>query len=522
MSECKSDIMYTDSNVPIRSWKRLGIGYIIAACFFLFNPNITVIDIFPDIIGYTLILVGLSKLIFVNDAFDDAASRFKKMLVICCGRFAAILLLFGLFDERERPYAFLLFSFSFMVLELICLLPAFKSMFEGFIYLSGRYKSDVAYSRRPAKDILKGRALEVFGEEERQELLRQQSNLERRASTRKTYIEKIYRLTMIFIIVKTFGYALPEFIVLTKDTYTDNSFIMYMYNFLPHYRVLAFLVVLAVGTVWLVRTVRFFYRFGKESGFVSRIKELFVERAVRREGVFIRRSLKNVLLLIGAAAIFGVDFHASLTLDIINSTNIAVNSITINVIPDIISAAILIIAAYVARHYVKSYKKLMVGSSVYFAVSAIRSILSLVFLFEFGSYSSVNHSYEAATLFYVNCAAGVLESIAFLATAWIFVIFMKDIIVHHTGYVSESSDRTSKSWLEGIHKELLIKLWWAFGFAILSAISSSTYSFMLVERHLFSQVFWAIDFVIQCAFAISVISALFGVNDELDNRYMLA
>jgi hypothetical protein len=327
---------------------------------------------------------------------------------------------------------------------------------------------------------------------------------------------------MAFVIIKTFGYALPEFIVLTKDTYTDNSFIMHMYDFLPHYRVLAFVVVLVVGIVWLSRTARFFAKLGREENFILSLKELFAERAMKREGVFIRRAIKSALLFVGAAAVFAIDFHASLTLDVITSTNISINSITVNVIPDIISAALLVIAAYFARNYVKNYKKLMIGSSVYFAVSAMHSILGLVFLFKFGAYSSVNHSYEAAALFYANCGAGIIESIAFLTVVWIFTVFMRDIIENHTGYVSEKTDRTSKSWLEGIHRELFLKLWVILGIAVLSAISSATYTFMLVERHLFSQVFWVIDFVIQCAFAISVISALFAVNDELDNRYMLS
>ena len=517
-----TDVIYTDSKVPIKSGKRLGLGYIIAAMFFLFNPNITVIDIFPDIIGYALIVVGLSKLVFINDAFDEASSRFKKMMIVSCAKFAAILLLFGLFDERERPYAFLLFSFTFLVLELIYLIPAFKSMFEGFTYLAGRYKSTVAYSRRPAKNFLNGMDLEGCSDGKKDKLLEKQARLDRLAERRKTYIEKIYRFTMVFVIIKTLGYALPEFVVLTKDTYTDNSFIMYMYDFLPHYRVLAFTIVLIVGIVWLSRTALFFSKLGKEKEFISNLKELFAEKAVKREGVLIRRAIKSVLLLVGAAAVFAVDFHASLTLDAITSTNISINSITVNVIPDVISAAILVIAAYFARNYVKSYKKLAIGASVYFGVSAMRSILALVFLFEFGSHSAVNHSNEAAALFYVNCGAGILESIVFLVTVWIFIIFMKDIIKNHTGYVSENIDRTSKSWLEGIHRELFLKLWVAFGIAVLSAISSATYTFMLVERHLFSQVFWVIDFVIQGAFAVSVISALFAVNDELENRYMLS
>ena len=40
----------------------MGIGYIIAGMFFLFEPFIGVADILPDFIGYLLILHGMSKI----------------------------------------------------------------------------------------------------------------------------------------------------------------------------------------------------------------------------------------------------------------------------------------------------------------------------------------------------------------------------------------------------------------------------------------------------------------------------
>jgi hypothetical protein len=48
------------------------------------------------------------------------------------------------------------------------------------------------------------------------------------------------------------------------------------------------------------------------------------------------------------------------------------------------------------------------------------------------------------------------------------------------------------------------------------------FDFMLVERHLFAQVFWAVDLVAQIAFACSALHALFETNEEVESRYMLS
>ena len=45
---------------------------------------------------------------------------------------------------------------------------------------------------------------------------------------------------------------------------------------------------------------------------------------------------------------------------------------------------------------------------------------------------------------------------------------------------------------------------------------------MLVERHLFAQVFWAVDLVAQIAFACAALHAIFEINEEVESRYMLS
>ena len=521
MHEIKSSVIHTTSGIPVKINKWLGIGYIIAALFFLFNPDITVIDIFPDIFGYILMCAGLSKLSLINSSFEEAADKFKKMIFVSGAKFIALVILFALFNDRERPYGLLLFAFSFFVLDLIYLLPAIKALFEGFIYLSGRYKSRVAYYKRQPRFmneesddfVLKGRKREKF---EKRRML-----AAKRVARRKYYIEKIYRLTMVFLIVKTAGYLLPEFTVLTKDEYTDGSFIMYLYDNIAAFRVLSFMIVLIFGIVWLFRTVRFFVKLCNEDAFIDNLREDFVSKAIPREGLFIKRAVKNALVLFGMGAIFCLDFHVSITLDNLTSTSIALNKITLNIIPDVISAAFFLAAALCLRAYVSSYKRLTVASSVYMSLSVVASVMKLSYLWIYGSYSAVDHVYEAYTIFFAVCGTTILENIGFVATVVCFASVMKEIINSYTGYIPSIPDHTTKGLIDGMHKELYVKVLIAAGVGVLAALISPIYDFMLIERHFFAQISWVIDFAAQALFAGFALHALFEVNDEVNSRYML-
>ena len=44
----------------------MNLGYLLLGLVFLFNPNINVIDVLPDVIGCLFILKGLSKLSDLN------------------------------------------------------------------------------------------------------------------------------------------------------------------------------------------------------------------------------------------------------------------------------------------------------------------------------------------------------------------------------------------------------------------------------------------------------------------------
>ena len=68
--------MSTVNHVKLK--KNMGFGQIIAALFFLFNPDISIIDVLPDFIGYIILSVALSKIAMISESLYDAKRAFER------------------------------------------------------------------------------------------------------------------------------------------------------------------------------------------------------------------------------------------------------------------------------------------------------------------------------------------------------------------------------------------------------------------------------------------------------------
>ena len=69
---------------------------------FLFNPNIAVIDVLPDFIGYILISLALIKLSDINETIAEAASLFNKMILIDAAKIFAIVWIFWIYGQHQE------------------------------------------------------------------------------------------------------------------------------------------------------------------------------------------------------------------------------------------------------------------------------------------------------------------------------------------------------------------------------------------------------------------------------------
>ena len=58
------------------------LSAIIAGLFFLFNPNVNLIDILPDAVGVGLILYGITPFSHIQSRMADAARALRMLTII--------------------------------------------------------------------------------------------------------------------------------------------------------------------------------------------------------------------------------------------------------------------------------------------------------------------------------------------------------------------------------------------------------------------------------------------------------
>lgn len=472
----------SDTNTaPVKPKQKLGLWMVIASLFFLFNADINVIDAIPDVFGYILMTAGLSYLSLMNDSIAEARAAFSKMILISAGKLVSILFIFGMNDAANRPTSFLLFSFSFAVAELLMLIPAYNKLFYGILTLADRYDGKTAYLKKD--------------------------------NDKRNYTEKIHIFTLAFVIVKAVCSTLPEFISLVTTEYTD-SFVMYLYDYIGTFRIMTFIPALALGIVWLTKTVKYFKALGNDSTFTDNVNGYFVNDIAPKEGIFIKRTLNTVMMILVVASVFCIDFP-------MGSVGLVGDSITeINVIPDFIAAILFLIASHKLRYYVKDTKRTRIASSVYLATSLIASAAKLLFIARFDHFTAINKLDEAYYMFYGMCAVTVVENIAFVVAIVMLTFTLREIIERYTGYAAYSDLKTSER-VTSLQKELTANLKYMIIFAVLGAITAVVYEFLLPEKHLVAQYMWMIDLVAQAIFTAFSLKCLFAIKDEVNNRFML-
>ncbi|MBQ2718491.1 MAG: hypothetical protein IJF73_00300 [Clostridia bacterium] len=238
----------------------------VAACF-LFNPNVSTVDVLPDFIGYLFILYALRHLVSFVPYMAAAADAFRKLFYITLLKLPALFLMLTLASERVT---ITLFSLVFAILELVFLYPAFQNLFEGLFYLGERFDCPAAL----------------------------------RAERLRGGVDSIRTMTFLFITAKAVLSTLPDFAFLPSyDPLTGKGFTVTttQYVFLLS---IAFVLCLILGIVWLGYTLPYFNSLARDKG-VKDLVSPYCEDLPQRESRRLRLSLP--FFLFAAAVVFSVD-----------------------------------------------------------------------------------------------------------------------------------------------------------------------------------------------------------------------
>lgn len=465
---------------------RKNIIGIAIACLFIFNPNISVIDIFPDFIGYIILSLCIARLADLNEILDEARIAFTRMIWIDLAKIIAIFWIFGMSVTDEYTSSLMLWSFVFGVLEIIFAAPAFSKLFAGLIQIGNYY---------PNEAILK-RKKRYFSKEQRA----------------KNETERVASFTTFFIYAKAILCFLPELADISNSAYDEmSSGTVDLYQFIGLLRFFAFLPTLIIGVAWLVKIIRYFVGVSRDKAFVDSLSDTYSNKVLTKKGLFIKRGVQISFFILIIACVLTVDLR--LTVD----DSIFFNKI--NFIPDIIPAVLFLIFFIIIRKYSERNVKYNMLLSVFYIIAATASFVCETYFFSEYSYTSIIRNDGALITFCVMIGTVALKGIAFSLVILGVYKTLCSVITQHTGYVlgRENVTAATERQAKELHRELKNPIKLMFASSILYAVSDVAYE-LLIDSFGFMGVVNMICAAVFIAFAVKAQSEiLLAVN----TKYML-
>lgn len=362
---------------------RLRMGYFIAAAIFLFNPNLNILDFLPDCIGYYFILCGLGDCDLLVPHFEESKRSFRYLIWLTLSRIPMYFVVSAsTHGDSNLGVMFTLISLVYGILELLLVIPAFKSFFEGMEFLAERYG-----------------AFSLAGK-----------NMERARS-----------FTLLAAIAKPILAFLPELVFLTnQDPLIGSGYIDYV-RFRPHLFVITFFVMLIFSILFLV----FFCGYAGNAMGDKSVSDIFADLSAAHSapirGEQVAAGIHRAMFFFSLGAFCCID----ITLD------------RLSYLPDALGALCFLLASLSLLSIGGMRAKVSAVLSGAWAVAASFSIYYRNSFFAKYSYESLGMSRGADALYngyvFASGAESVLACSAFIATA----ILLAHIATHETGYTGD-------------------------------------------------------------------------------------
>lgn len=456
--------------------KTLGLSLVSLSFFFYFIPDfMAVIDLTPDFIAYILLVAGLTALSDMNESVAAARKVFSRMILFGVLKIVAFVVAFTLSDGFEQPTTLLLFGFILALAECLFLIPAYRDLFDGILYLGMRENGAAVF--------------------------------EYKGKSKKNITEKIKRSTVRFIIIKNLCVLLPEMLSLS----VNDGFDAYNYSFAGEinvFRAIGFLTALVFGIVWLVKIETYFSKIKKDLPFMDTLREKYRAEILPREELFLSRRLKLGLILLGIGTIFAIDIYVG-------------GNDGFSILPDALFAAF-----YIAGILVLSRKKqkLTIAATAVAAVYGVFTTIMWKLGYDF-SYKytprQVSLNEDVNNVWKWLVAGSVVEALLFVATFSLTAYLLVKTINENTGFVSTRESAAPDLRAEDIHKGLRIRIYVSAALAAVAAVFTPFRIIMFTSATYIADISWIIESVATAVFAAAAISAFYNINLEIQEKYLI-
>ena len=387
-------------------------GAILFSLIFLFNPNVSVIDILPDFVAYFV----LARLfLYPSDCaphFEEARLAFKRLGWLNFFKFFGFLVMILVKRENSSENDIIpLVTLVFAVLEVLLMVMAVKKTFDALFYLGNR--SDALSTIRP---FFIGKI--------------------------KIRPEDARTLSYFFAVFKCLVYFLPTPFLLTNTSLTPSGRLTLAKGFIIVLLVSNLLGIL-VGIFWLITMRKYALSIKKEGKFFSTLDKLLKENFEFDINKKIKlRSISFALSVFSVASFFTLELSL-------------VESYDVNLIPHFIYAALLLFAVYRLAQFTKGAKYAYICGGVYCLVSTVTYFVQSHFLTEYG-YARLITSSKARAFYPVITALSIVEFASLIAFLFFIWRMLRSFIFAHTGIKEDSVSETGDSYFGSLLKKNLI------------------------------------------------------------------
>lgn len=464
----------------------LGMGLILAGACFLISPMMAIVDVLPDFIGYALILGGVYRLADLEERIEEASRLFRRLVILGLVRMALIFFVYGMSSPEEQPTLQLLCSFVLATLDCMALIPAWKKLGAGLIYLATRHDGRAVFDKK-----YPGSRKKIY-------------------ESSRTLTEKTTSFTVFFLVTREVLSVLPEFAVLSHEKGgAEAGTGTMLYEYIGFMRQICGMVVLVLGIIWLIQFIRYARHLARDTAFFDTLREKYEREVLTRPELFARRGVKRALVFMCAALIFSVDFFLD----------------DVCITPDFLMGILLLVGLLLLRKYTKgeTWRVAAVATVAYIPISAIEWLLQMSYL----NLTDTRWAYRDADIYdrwTVMLLVRLVSLAAGLLVLFLILRVLKNVIRQYTGFSVTARDSAEpNARVAETHRALTRGLWIAFGGAVVAAVSSVVYLYTLpVASGTLWEVWIFVDALAPIISAALFIYATAQIFRQIDYKYMLS
>lgn len=398
---------------------------IIFALVMLFNPNINIIDILPDFLGYFILARQFERAADCAPYFEEARAGFFRLGIVSIMKIPALLIaMFARSANTMDNDIVVLLTLVFTIAEICIIITAVNNIFAALGYLGQRTDAISLISYSASLDDLKS-------------------------------------FSMVFLIGKSVLCFIPETLKLTRSVDIGGS--AYYQTGSPFYTPVlsvALIIVTVIGIAWLYKMICYVRFIKAEGKFDVALLSLASATAPDEyENNRRKRAVYRGFALISFSSVLTFRLHFD-------------NYYDVNLIPQTLFGIAFCLGLFIISGKLSCKKTkwgLWIISGLYTVVSCISYILSTKFLVEYG-YSELylNLSRQALEFYRLVMIFSAIELVLIIGLSIVFVLIMRSFYSNELSFKTAENERkhAMPEYIRMLNKKSMI-------FALLCAITGA-------------------------------------------------